>query len=68
MKKNLKKMSYKELVEERNKLRRQLLDLRVEQVMGHLDNPLSLRTVKRDIARLNTLIHAEDIGIAKASK
>jgi len=27
-----------------------------------------LRTVKRDIARLNTIIHANDIGIAKSSK
>ena len=40
----------------------------VDQVMSHLDNPLALRTVKRDIARLNTLIHQEEIGIAKASK
>ena len=40
----------------------------MQKVRGHLDNPLALRTVKRDIARLNTLIHAQDIGIAKASK
>ena len=68
MKKNIKKMSYNELVAERDKLRKELLNLRVEQVMSRLDNPLALRTVKRDIARLNTLIHAQDIGIAKASK
>ena len=68
MKKNIKKMSYNELVAERDKLRKELLNLRVERVMSHLDNPLALRTVKRDIARLNTLIHAQDIGIAKASK
>ena len=61
MKKNIKKMSYNELVAERDKLRKELLNLRVEQVMSHLDNPLALRTVKRDIARLNTLIHAHKI-------
>ena len=68
MKKNLQKMSYAEMVAERDKLRKELLNLRVEQVMSHLDNPLALRTVRRDNARLNTLIHAHDIGIAKASK
>ena len=68
MKKNIKKMSYNKILAERDKLRKELLNLRVEQVMSHLDNPLALRTVKRDIARLNTLIHAQDIGIAKASK
>ena len=67
-KKNLQKMSYAEMVAERDKLRKELLNLRVEQVMSHLDNPLALRTVRRDIVRLNTLIHAHDIGIAKASK
>ena len=40
----------------------------MQKVLGHLDNPLALRTVKRDVARLNTLIHQQDIGIAKASK
>ena len=68
MKKSMKKMSYNEMVAERDKLRKELLNLRVEQVMSHLDNPLALRTVRRDIARRNTLIHAQDIGINKADK
>ena len=58
-------MTYAEMVAQRDKLRKDLLNLRVDQVMTHLDNPLALRTVRRDIARLNTLIHAQDIGIAK---
>jgi len=67
-KKELKKMTYAELNAQRDKLRKELLDLRMQKVLGHLDNPLALRTVKRDIARLNTIIHANDIGIAKSSK
>lgn len=68
MKKNIKKMTYAELCAERDKLRKELFNLRMQKVLGHLDNPLALRTVKRDVARLNTLIHQQDIGIAKASK
>ena len=67
-KKELNKMSHAEKIAQRDKLRKELLNIRVDQVMSHLDNPLALRTVKRDIARLNTLIHQEEIGIAKASK
>ncbi len=63
-KKELSKMTYADMVKTRDKLRRQLLDLRMEKVLGHVDNPLALRTIKRDIACLNTLIHAQDIGIA----
>lgn len=66
MKKSYKDLSYKELVAERDKLRKSLVDLRMQKVLGHLDNPLAIRTTKRDIARLNTRIHAVDIGIAQA--
>ena len=68
MKKNIKKMTYAELCAERDKLRKELFNLRMQKVLGHIDNPLALRTVKRDVARLNTLIHQADIGIANASK
>ena len=65
MKKSYKNLSYKELEADRDKLRKELVDLRLQKVLGHLDNPMLLRTTRRDIARLNTRIHAIDIGIAK---
>jgi len=61
-----KKMSYEELVTAHGKLCKEYLDLRMEKVLSHIDNPLSLRTKKRDIARLNTLIHEYALGIRKA--
>ena len=68
MKKSYKNLSYKELVAEREKLRKELVNLRLQKVLGHLDNPMLIRTTKKDIARLNTRIHAVDIGIDKAGK
>ncbi len=68
MKKSYKNLSYKELVAEREKLRKELVNLRLQKVLGHLDNPMLLRTTRKDIARLNTRIHAVDIGIDKAGK
>ena len=66
MKKSYKNLSYKELVAEREKLSKELVNLRLQKVLGHLDNPMLIRTTKKDIARLNTRIHAVDIGIDKA--
>ncbi len=68
MKKSYKNLSYKELVAERDKLRKELVNLRLQKVLGHLDNPMLIKTTKKDIARLNTRIHAVDIGIDKAGK
>ena len=65
MKKSYKNLSYKELVAEREKLRKELVNLRLQKVLGHLDNPMLIKTTKKDIARLNTRIHAVDIGIAE---
>ena len=65
MRKSYKDLSYKEMVAERDKLSKELLNIRIKRVLGHVENPVSLRTTRRDIARLNTRIHAIDLGIAK---
>ena len=62
-----KELSYKELVAKRDELRKELVDLRMQKVLGHLDNPMALRNTRRNIARLNTRIHAVDIGLEKTS-
>ena len=65
--KSYKELSYKELVAKRDELRKELVDLRMQRVLGHLDNPMALRNTRRNIARLNTRIHAIDIGLEKTS-
>lgn len=67
MKDSYKKMSYEELVTAHDNLCKEYMDLRMEKVLSHIDNPLSLRTKKKDIARLNTLIHEYALGIRKAN-
>lgn len=65
MKDSFDKLSYDELVTKREQLRRDYLDLRMNKVLGHIDNPLAVRTTRRKIARLNTLIHEYALGIRK---
>ena len=61
-KKNFKELSYAELVAQRNELKQKYMDLRFQKVIGHVDNPMQKREMRRDIARLNTFIRAKEIA------
>ena len=67
MKNSFAKLSYDELVAKRDELRRSYLNMRMEKVLGHVENPLQVRNIRRQIARLNTLIHEYTLGIRKAN-
>lgn len=66
MKNSFAKLSYNELVAKRDELRKSYLNMRMEKVLGHVENPLQVRNIRRQIARLNTLIHEYTLGIRKA--
>lgn len=63
MKNSYNDLTYAELVAKRNELRKQYLDIRMNRVLGHVENQLAVRTTRRDIARLNTLIHEYALGL-----
>ena len=67
MKNSFAKLSYNELIAKRDELRKSYLNMRMEKVLGHVENPLQTRTVRRQIARLNTIIHEYTLGIRKAN-
>jgi len=43
-------------------------NLRFQHATHQLDNPLRLRTLRRDIARLKTVLHEYELGIRKPLK
>jgi large subunit ribosomal protein L29 len=60
MKNSFKELKYEELLAKRSELRKKYLDVRFKSVVGHLENPLEKRTLRRQIARLETLIGQHD--------
>ena len=62
MKNSFKNLSFAELKAKRDELKRKYMELRFQMVIGHVDNPLQKRVMRRQIARLNTLIHAQEIA------
>lgn len=66
MKENLNELKHEELLEKKAELTKKIRDLRFDQVIGHVENPLEIRTMRRKIARLNTLIHQNERAEQKA--
>ncbi|MDR0600615.1 MAG: 50S ribosomal protein L29 [Treponema sp.] len=62
MKNSFSSLSYQELKAKREELSRKYMEFRFQMVIGHVDNPLQKRTMRRQIARLNTLISQRDAG------
>ncbi len=61
-KKESKDLSLAELVTRRDELTRKYMDLRFQMVVGHVDNPLQKRNMRREIAVMNTLIRQHELA------
>ena len=54
--KELKNLSVEELAKKLDDLKKDLFMLRMQHATNQLDNPMQLATVKKDIARVKTII------------
>jgi len=62
-KKDIKKMNSDELKKYLSELRESLFNFRFQKSLQQLEHPQKLRHVKRDIARVQTLIRELELGI-----
>ena len=60
--KEVKEMTNEELVKKLAELQSELFNLRFRLASGQLENPVSIRNCKRDIARVNTEIRARELN------
>jgi len=65
MKNSFKNLSFAELKAKRDELSRKYHDFRFQVVIGHVDNPLQKRNLRRQLARLNMMVHAQEIASKK---
>ncbi|GAV24653.1 50S ribosomal protein L29 [Carboxydothermus islandicus] len=66
--KELRELTDAELVEKLANLKDELFKLRFQLSTGQLDNPSRIREVRRDIARVNTIIREREIARQKVEK
>lgn len=66
MKTNFKEISRDEAKAKLEELKKSYMDLRFQFVLGHVENPLKKRIIRRQIAQLNTILREYELGIRKA--
>jgi len=67
MKNSFNNLSFPEQKAKRDELKKKYMELRFQMVIGHVENPLQKRSMRRQIARLNTLIHAQELAASSAA-
>lgn len=63
---NYKDSSLAELIVKRNELKQKYMDLRFQFVVGHVENPMLKRSLRREIAAVNTFIRQKELAGANA--
>ena len=61
MKNSFKNLTFPELRAKRDELNRKYMDFRFQMVIGHVDNPMQKRELRRQLARLNCLIRQHQL-------
>lgn len=60
--KEIREMSVADLEKEIDSLKAELFDLRMQKATGQLENPQAIRTVRKTIARIKTVITEQQLS------
>lgn len=59
-------LTLEECLAKRDELKKKLQDMRFNMILGHVESPIEKRTLRRGIARMNTVIREIELGLRKA--
>ena len=62
----MREMTDAELAAELDKMKKELLNLRFQHVTGQLENPVQMREVRKNIARVKTIMREKELDKAQA--
>ena len=68
MKEKIHELSDGDLQQKLESLKTELFNLRFSHATGQLDNPMQIQNVRRDIARVKTVIRERELRAAKEAK
>ena len=66
--KEIRELSPKDLAARKHELREESFHLRIQQQSGQLEKPSTLREIRREIARLETVLSEKNRAAASAAK
>ncbi len=59
----MRELTREELLQRGSEMEEELFNLRLQKASKELDNPLRLRILKREIARVNTILREDELNI-----
>ncbi|MGI6349990.1 MAG: 50S ribosomal protein L29 [Eubacteriaceae bacterium] len=62
----LHEMTDKELQEQLTSIKAELFNLRFQQATGQLENPMRIKEIKKDYARVKTILHQRELKAVDA--
>ena len=63
----LRELGREDLLERLKKLEKELLDLRIQAAQGKMTTPSKKRQIKKDVARIKTLLKERELGIRRGA-
>lgn len=64
----LRELTVEELIARKRELRKEALHLRIQQASGQLENTAHLKDLRKEVARIETLVSERRIGLALTSE
>lgn len=61
-------LTEEELKSKLAELKKEVFSLKFQKATGQLENPMRIKNLRRDIARINTLIREKELGIEQERK
>jgi large subunit ribosomal protein L29 len=62
-KEQMKELTREELLQKKLELEEELFNLRLQKASKELDNPLKLRVIRKELARINTFLREDELKI-----
>lgn len=56
-------MTKEEILIKKEELEQEIFNLRIRSAYKQIENPLRLRVIRRELARITTILHEDDKGI-----
>jgi large subunit ribosomal protein L29 len=63
----LREMTRDELLQRKLEIEEELFNLRMQKAFKEIENPLRLRTLRKDLARINTILREDELNIRPLS-
>lgn len=65
---NLRDLTREEVKQRREEIVKEKFNLTLRQATRQIDNPIKVRLLRRDLARIDTILHEHELGIRKLAE